>query len=58
LYSIESDIPKNELMTIPVIASVIIVFIKKIKNNFLLMVNDNNFIISIIKNRLAAEHKH
>jgi hypothetical protein len=45
-------------MTIPVIASVIIVFIKKIKNNFLLMVNDNNFIISIIKNRLAAEHKH
>ena len=42
MYSIVPDIPKNELMTIPVIASVIIVLIKNIKNNFLLIVKDNN----------------
>ena len=44
LYSIVSDIPKNELMTIPEIARVTIVLIKNIENNFLLIVKDNKFI--------------
>tara|TARA_B100001996_G_scaffold89346_1_gene66264 strand:- start:516 stop:743 length:228 start_codon:yes stop_codon:yes gene_type:complete len=38
LYSIVSDIPKNELMTIPEIARVTIELIKNIENNFLLIV--------------------
>jgi len=46
LYSIVSDNPKNELITIPVIARVTIVFIKKIKNNFLLIVKDSIFILT------------
>ena len=44
LYSIVSDIPKNELMTIPEIAKVTIELIKNIENNFLLIVKDNKFI--------------
>ena len=44
LYSIVSDIPKNELMTIPEIARVTIELIKNIENNFLLIVKDNKFI--------------
>jgi len=45
LYSIDSDNPKKELITINAIKIETTVFIIKIKNSFLLIVNDKNFIL-------------